>query len=80
MVFSAFILTIIGASISARKVKGGMGLNIGIGLALSMAYILFMTVSSTFAVKGNMSPFVAAWIPNIIFSGIAFFIYKKAPN
>jgi lipopolysaccharide export system permease protein len=80
MVFSAFILTIIGASISARKVKGGMGLNIGIGLALSMAYILFMTVSSTFAVKGNMSPFVAAWIPNIIFSGIAFFIYKRAPN
>lgn len=80
MVFSAFILTIIGASLSARKVKGGMGLNIGIGLALSMAYILFMTVSSTFAVKGNMSPFIAAWIPNIIFSGIAFFLYKRAPN
>ena len=80
MVFSAFILTIIGASLSARKVKGGMGLNIGIGLALSMAYILFMTVSSTFAVKGNMSPFVAAWIPNIICSGIAFYLYKRAPN
>ncbi len=79
-VFSAFILTIIGASISARKVKGGMGLNIGIGLALSMAYILFMTVSSTFAIKGGMSPFIAAWIPNIIFSGIAFFLYKRAPN
>lgn len=79
-VFSAFILTIIGAAISARKVKGGMGLNIGIGLVLSMAYILFMTVSSTFAVKGGMSPFVAAWIPNIIFSGIALFFYKRAPN
>ena len=80
MVFSAFILTIIGASISARKVKGGMGLNIGIGLALSMAYILFMTVSSTFAIKGGMSPFIAAWIPNIFFSGIAFYLYKRAPN
>lgn len=79
-VFSAFILTLIGASISARKVKGGMGLNIGIGLVLSMAYILFMTVSSTFAVKGGMSPFIAAWIPNIIFSGIALYLYKKAPN
>ena len=79
-VFSAFILTLIGAAISARKVKGGMGLNIGIGLALSMAYILFMTVSSTFAVKGGMSPFIAAWIPNIIFSGIALFFYKRAPN
>lgn len=79
-VFSAFILTIIGASLSARKVKGGMGLNIGLGLALSMAYILFMTVSSSFAVKGSMSPFVAAWVPNIIFIGIAFFTYKKAPS
>ncbi len=80
MVFSAFILTIIGASLSARKVKGGMGLNIGIGLALSMAYILFMTVSSTFAIKGGMSPFIAAWIPNIFFCGIAFYLYKRAPN
>lgn len=79
-VFSAFILTLIGASISARKVKGGMGLNIGIGLALSMAYILSMTVSSTFAVKGNMSPFIAAWIPNILFMGIAAYLYRRAPN
>ncbi|MDD2512954.1 MAG: LptF/LptG family permease, partial [Proteiniphilum sp.] len=60
--------------------KGGMGLNIGLGLGLSMAYILFMTVSSTFAVKGGMSPFVAAWIPNIIFILIAMVLYRKAPN
>lgn len=79
-VFSAFILTIIGASLSARKVKGGMGLNIGLGLVLSMAYILFMTVSSTFAVKGSMSPFIAAWIPNIFFVVIALYLYKRAPN
>ena len=79
-VFSAFILTLIGASLSAKKVKGGMGLNIGIGLGLSMAYILFMTVSSTFAVKGSMSPFIAAWVPNIIFTLIAMFLYRKAPN
>ena len=57
-----------------------MGLNIGIGLGLSMAYILFMTVSATFAVKGSMSPFIAAWIPNIFFILIAIFLYRKAPN
>ncbi len=79
-IFSAFILTLMGASISARKVKGGMGVNIGIGLGLSMAYILFMTISSSFAVKGNMSPFIAAWIPNLVFVIIAYFLYKKAPN
>ncbi|MDR0422924.1 MAG: LptF/LptG family permease [Proteiniphilum sp.] len=79
-VFSAFILTLIGAAISARKAKGGMGLNIGVGLLLSMAYILFMTVSSSFAVKGGMSPFIAAWIPNVIFTGIALFLYGRAPD
>lgn len=77
---SAFILTIIGASLSSRKVKGGMGLNIGIGLLLSVSYIMFMTISSTFAVSGLVSPFVAAWIPNIIFIGIAALLYRRAPN
>jgi lipopolysaccharide export system permease protein len=80
-VFSAFILTLIGASLSARKVKGGgMGVNIGFGLVLSMGYILFMTVSSSFAVQGTMSPFIAAWIPNLFFAGIALYLYRKAPN
>ena len=79
-VFSAFILTIIGASLSARKIKGGMGVNIGIGLVLSMGYILFMTVSSSFAVNGSMSPMIAAWVPNIVFIFIAFFIFKREQN
>ena len=77
---SAFILTIIGASLSSRKVKGGMGLNIGIGLLLSVSYILFLTLSSTFAVSGLVSPFIAAWIPNLIFAGIAATLYRRAPN
>ncbi|MDR0825185.1 MAG: LptF/LptG family permease [Prevotella sp.] len=79
-IFSAFILTIIGASLSARKMKGGMGLNIGIGLGLSVTYIMFQTVSSSFAVSGTMPPIVAVWIPNIVFIFIAAFLYSKAPN
>lgn len=79
-VFSAFILTLIGASLSARKVKGGMGLNIGIGLGLSVSYILFMTVSSSFAVSGVMPPMLAVWIPNIVYMFIAAYLYSKAPN
>ena len=80
MVFSAFILTLIGASLSARKVKGGMGVNIGLGIALSVTYILFMTMSSAFAVQGGMNPMIAAWIPNMIFAGIAWFLYRRAPS
>lgn len=78
MCAAAFILTVIGMSLSSRKVKGGMGLNIGIGLVLSFSYILFMTVTSTFAVSGMTSPFVAMWIPNIIYLIIACLLYNKA--
>lgn len=78
MCAAAFILTVIGMSLSSRKVKGGMGLNIGIGLALSFSYILFMTVTSTFAVSGLTSPFVAMWIPNFIYTIIAIVLYRKA--
>ncbi|MDR2628119.1 MAG: LptF/LptG family permease [Dysgonamonadaceae bacterium] len=78
--FAAFILTIIGAALSSRKVKGGMGLNIGIGIALSFSYILFMQVTSTFAISGYVSPFVAVWIPNLIYAGVGIFLYKKAPR
>lgn len=80
MTFAAFILTIIGASLSSRKIKGGMGFNIGIGLLLSFSYILFMQVSSSFAISGIMSPFMAVWIPNIVYAIIAAFLYTKAPR
>lgn len=78
MTAAAFILTIIGMSLSSRKVKGGMGINIGIGLVLSFSYILFMTVTSTFAVSGLTSPLVAMWIPNILYSIIAIILYRRA--
>ena len=78
--FASFILTIIGASLSARKRKGGMGLYLGIGLALSFSYILLQTVSSTSAINADTPPMLAAWIPNILYFFIAYYCYRKAPN
>ncbi len=78
MTGAAFILTVIGMSLSSRKVKGGMGVNIGIGLLLSFSYILFSTVTSSFAVSGYTSPFVAMWIPNVIYTFIAVYLYRRA--
>jgi len=80
MSFAAFILTVIGVSLSSRKVKGGIGLYLGIGLALSFSYILFQTVSATFAINGNTLPIVAVWIPNILYTFIAIYLYRKAPK
>lgn len=78
--FASFILTTIGLSLSARKRKGGMGLYLGIGLALSASYILFQTISSTLAINADWPSALAVWLPNIIFTIIAFFLYKKAPR
>jgi lipopolysaccharide export system permease protein len=80
MPFAAFILTIIGASISSRKVKGGMGLHIGLGLLLSFSYILFQQISASFAISGALSPLIAVWIPNILYAFIAAYLYSKAPR
>ncbi len=78
--FASFILTIIGVSLSSWKRKGGMGMYLGIGLALSFAYIMLQTVSSTFAINSGMPPMLAAWIPNIIFTIVAYACYRHAPN
>jgi len=78
--FSAFILSIMGVALASRKVRGGMGLHIGVGIALSFTYILFMTVSTTFAVNGNAPPWLAVWIPNFVFMVVAGYLYYKAPK
>ncbi len=78
--FATFILTIIGVSISARKRKNGMGIALGIGLGLILAYIMFQTISSTFAINANMHPALASWLPNIVYAFIAYYFYKKAPR
>jgi lipopolysaccharide export system permease protein len=78
--FSTFILTLIGVSVSSKKVKGGIGMQIGIGLLISFSYILFLQFSTQFAISGAFSPFVAAWIPNVLFLIIAVFLYRLAPK
>ena len=78
--FSAFILTLIGVSLASRKVRGGMGLHLGIGLALSFSFILFMQISTVFATNGSMNPLLAVWFPNILFLVIGIYLYRVAPK
>lgn len=73
----AFIVTLLGVTMSSKKVRGGMGKNLGIGIVLTALYILFSTVSTTFSVTGVMSPFVAAWLPNFIFLAIGIVLYLR---
>lgn len=78
--FAVFILTLIGVSLSSRKIRGGIGMNIGIGLTLSFSYILFLQFASQFSLKGNLEPMLAMWIPNILYTFIALVLYKLAPK
>ncbi len=80
MPFAAFILTIIGVSLASRKVRGGIGMHIGLGIGLSFAYILFMQVSQTFAIEGGMNVTLAVWIPNILFLLLGVVMLFKAPK
>ena len=75
--FATFILTLIGVSLSSRKVRGGIGVQLGAGIFLSFTYIMFMQVSTTFATNGNAPPMLAVWIPNILFSFVALFLLRK---
>lgn len=76
--FAVIILTLIGAVIASRKVRGGSGLHLALGIVISVTYILFMRFSTTFSVKGTLNPLLAVWIPNFIFAGVTIWLYRRA--
>ena len=77
---SLIILTIIGASVASRKVRGGSGLHLAIGFVTAALFILTDRFSTIFSTKGNFPPLLAAWMPNIIFFIVAIVLYRKAPK
>lgn len=78
--FAIFILTLIGVSLSSRKVRGGTGLHIGVGITLCFSYILIAKFTEEFAKVGTINPVFAVWIPNMLFALIAIYLYKRAPK
>jgi lipopolysaccharide export system permease protein len=74
---AGLILTIMGACIASRKIRGGSGFHLAVGIALSAIYIMFQKTTTTFAIKSNLDPMLAVWIPNIIFGAYAFYLYRK---
>lgn len=78
--FASYILTLIGVSISSRKVRGGIGAHLALGLFLCVSYILFMKVSAVYATNTGLDPLLSTWIPNIIFAGLSIYIFLKAPK
>ncbi|HWB94820.1 MAG TPA: LptF/LptG family permease [Puia sp.] len=78
--FSVIIMALIGAIISSRKIRGGSGLHLAVGIVLAAVFVVMDKFAVTFSTKGNMPPMLAAWLPNMIFSGVACILYLKTPK
>lgn len=77
---SVIILTLIGAILACRKIRGGSGVHLAVGIVLCAIFILTDRFSTIFSTKGNLNPYIAAWIPNVLFAFITIRLYKKAPK
>ena len=80
LLFMAIPFQAIGAALSSRKTRGGIGMHLGIGITIAFAYILFMQISKSYAISGSLSPFMAVWIPNFIFAALGVYLLKMAPK
>jgi lipopolysaccharide export system permease protein len=78
--FSVIILTMIGAIIASRKVRGGSGLHLAMGIVMAAFFVVMDKFAVTFSIKGNMPPMLAAWTPNILFGGVAIWLYFRTPK
>ncbi|HEX2533766.1 MAG TPA: LptF/LptG family permease [Chitinophagaceae bacterium] len=78
--FTVLLLTLIGAIVAGRKTRGGSGLHLAIGIGIAALFIISDRFSTVFSVKGNLPPVLAAWIPNLVFLVVAFYLYRKAPK
>lgn len=77
---TVILLTLIGAVVAGRKIRGGSGGHLAIGFVTAALFILADRFSTIFSTKGNLPPFLAAWIPNIIFIFVLYGLYRKAPK
>lgn len=78
--FSVLILTMIGVVLSSRKIRGGSGAHLALGFVLAATFIVMDRFSTIFSTKGNFTPWLAAWLPNIVFFFVAIYLYRKAPK
>lgn len=80
MPFATIVMTLLAFSLASRKVRGGMGLHLGIGIALAFSYIMLLQLSTTFATNAGLHPMLAVWVPNIIYLILSGVLIYQAPK
>lgn len=76
--FATYVLTIIGVAVASRKKRGGVGINIALGLGIIFIYIFAMKVTTVAAMNVGFPASIAVWVPNILFGGVAYVLYRNA--
>ncbi|NCI45687.1 LptF/LptG family permease [Sediminibacterium soli] len=77
---TVLLLTVIGAVVAGRKVRGGSGVHLALGFVTAALFIIADRFSTIFSTKGDLPPVIAAWIPNLIFVFVFWYLYRKAPK
>jgi lipopolysaccharide export system permease protein len=77
---AVLLLTMIGVVIASRRTRGGSGIHLAFGITIAALFILSDRFSTVFATKGDFPPLLAAWLPNIVFAGVAYWLYLKTPK
>jgi lipopolysaccharide export system permease protein len=75
-----FVLTLLAVAVSSNKSRGGIGMHLGIGIALTFTYLLLIQIFNTAGNTGVLPPWIAVWIPPVLFTFIALYLLKKAPK
>ena len=78
--FATYVFTLIGVSIASRKVRGGTGVHIALGVMLILLYVFAMKMTTVAATNAGLNPLIAVWLPNLVFSLVGIWIYRKAPK
>ena len=76
--FTIFILTLIGASIGTKKIRGGLGMHLALGVGIGAVYVVLSKFSETFACNLDVLPIIGVWIPNLFFLGVAIYLFNVA--
>ena len=78
--FATYVFTLIGVSIASRKVRGGTGLHLALGVLLVLLYIFAMKLTTVAATNAGLDPLVAVWMPNAVFLLVGVWLYRSAPK
>ena len=75
---SSFILTLIAVVLGSKKRRGGMGINLAIGISLMFIYVFFMKIATVLGSVATANAFIMVWMPNLLFGILSLILYRNA--